>query len=103
VIFGFLSPDNINALADRLAHRVATRYPPVIANAPEQTVSQRRVEEILEEVFSIEFGSGSYLGILGKMRLAHAVRRKLREIGYDEKFVDSIITKLGERPTPRTG
>jgi hypothetical protein len=102
VVFGFSSPDNIKALANSLTHRITTRFPPVIANTPEQTVSQRRIEEILQDIFSSEFKSGSRLGILARMKLAYAFKWKLREIGYDDKFVDFITKKLDEQLTHRT-
>ena len=102
MIFGFSSLDNIKALANRLTQRITTRFPPVIANTPEQTVSQRRVEEILQDIFSSEFKRGSRLGILAKTRLAYAFKWKLREIGYDDRFVDFITKKLNEQLTHRT-
>jgi len=102
VIFGFLSPDKINAFVNRLTQRITTRYPAVIANIPEQTVPQRRIEEIIEEIFSSEFKSGSRFGILGRIKLGYAFKWKLREIGYDDKFVDFIAKKLSEQLTHRT-
>jgi hypothetical protein len=102
VIFGFSSPDNTKALANRLTQRIATRFPPVIANTPEQTVSQQRIEEILQDIFSSEFKSGSRLGILAKMKLAYAFKWKLWQIGYDDKFVDFVTKKLNEQLIRRT-
>jgi len=95
--FALLSFSKVDAFANSLAQRITTRYPPVIANTPEQTVSPRRIEEILEEIFSSEFPSGSRLGILGRTKLGYAFKWKLREIGYDEKFVDFATKKLRER------
>ena len=85
----------VDAFANSLAQRITTRYPPVIANAPEQTVSQRRIEEILDDILSGgELQSGSRLGILSKAKLGHAFKWKLRESGYDDKFVDFAAKKL---------
>jgi hypothetical protein len=92
----------LDTLANSLAQRITTRYPPVIANTPEQTVSRRRIEEILENIFSSEFQSGSRLGILGRMKLGHAFKWKLREMGYDDKFVDFVAKKLIEQLTRPT-
>ena len=89
----------VDALARSLAQRIATRYPPVIANTPEQTVSQGRIEEILEEISS-EFQSGGRLGTLGKAKLRYALKWRLRETGYDEKFIDFAVRKFS-RQTPR--
>lgn len=102
MIFGFSSPGNTKALANRLTQRIATRFPPVIANTPEQTVSQQRIEEILQDIFSSEFKRGSRLGILAKTRLAYAFKWRLREAGYDDKFVDFMTRKLNEQLTGRT-
>ena len=93
----------VDALANSLVQRIATRYPSVIANTPEQTVSQGRIEEILEEIFSNEFQSGSRLGIMGRTKLGYAFRWKLRETGYDDKFVDFVAKKLSEQLTRAIG
>lgn len=94
-----LSFSKVDAFADSLAHRIAARYPPVIANTPEQTVPQTRIEEILEDIFSSEFDSASRLGILSRTKLGHAFKWKLRELGYDDKFVDFVAKKLSEQLT----
>ena len=102
VKFALFSFSKADAFADALVHHIATRYPPVIANAPEQTVPQRRIEEILDEIFSSEFKSGSRLGILGRTKLGYAFKWKLREIGYDDKFVDFVAKKLSGQLTRPT-
>ena len=98
---GLFSFRSVNALAKSLAQRITTRCPTVIANTPEQTVSRERIEEILEEIFSSEFQEGR-LGILGRAKLGYAFKRELREIGYNEDFVDSAVEKLTERLKSRT-
>jgi hypothetical protein len=102
VKLALFSFSKVDAFADSLAHRIVTRYPPVIANAPEQTVSQRRVEEIIEDILSREVQSGSRLGILSRTKLGHAFKWKLREIGYDDKFVDFVAKKLRAQLTRPT-
>ena len=92
----------VDALAQSLAQSITSRYPPVIANTPEQTVSQGRIEEILEEIFSSEFQSGSRLGILGRTKLRYAFKSRLRETGYDEKFIDFAAKKLSKQMPHRT-
>ena len=86
----------VDALADSLVRRIATRYPPVIANTPEQTVSQKRIEEILEDILSNELQGRGRLGILSRTKLGHTFKWKMRETGYDDKFVDFVAKKLGE-------
>ena len=97
-LFSFSS---VNALAKSLAQRITTRCPTVIANAPEQTVSRERIEEILEEIFSSEFQERR-LGVLGRTKLGYAFKWELREIGYNENFVDFAVKKLTERQKNRT-
>jgi len=89
----------LDALAESLAQRITTRYPPVIANAPEQTVSQGRIEEILEDIFSSEFQGGGRPGIVRRTKLGYAFKWRLRDIGYDDKFVDFAAKKLSKQLT----
>lgn len=104
VILRFLSPSKVNAFAKIMGQLITTRCPPVIANNPEQIVSQKRMAEILEEIFSSapQFRGEDRLGILGRAKLGHAFKWELREIGYEEKFVDFAAEKLIERLTRRT-
>src|SRR5947209_3753717 len=104
VILRFFSPSKVNAFVKIMGRRITTRCPPVIANNPEQIVSQKRIAEILEEIFSSasEFRQENRLGRLGKAKLGHAFKWELREIGYEEKFVDFATEKLIEQLTRRT-
>jgi hypothetical protein len=98
----------VNAFAKIMGRRITTRCPPVIANNPEQIVSQKRIaeilEEILEEIFSSapQFRGKNRPGILGRAKLGHAFKWELREIGYEDKFVDFAAEKLIEQLTRRT-
>ena len=87
----------VNGLAQSLAQRITTRYPPVIANTPERVVSQARVEEILDAVFSGELEGRSRFGFVARATLGYALKWKLRETGYDNEFVDFTTKKLGQR------
>ena len=104
MILRLFSPSKVNAFAKIMGRRITTRCPPVIANSPEQIVSQKRIAEILEEIFSSapQFRVENRLGILGRVRLGHAFKWELREIGYEEKFVDFAAEKLIEQLTRRT-
>jgi hypothetical protein len=105
VIFGLFSLDRVNALAKNAAQRITTRYPPVIANNPERTVSLGRIAEILQEAFSSvpQFHQEGPLGLLGRAKLRNIFKWELREIGYEEEFVDLAAKKLIERLTHRIG
>jgi hypothetical protein len=87
----------VNVLAQSLAERITTRYPPVIANTPERVVSQERFKEILDAVFSDELKRGNRFGFGVRLTLGYALKWKLREIGYDDEFVDFAAKKLGQR------
>ncbi len=77
-------------MARCLAQDVAKRYPPAIANNPVQMVSQQRLSDILEEVFTraTEFGRQNKLGRYKRIRLGKDFRWELKELGYDEKFIE---------------
>ena len=46
------STSKVNEFAKTLANDIAKRYPPAIANNPEQMVSHQRLTTILEEAFN---------------------------------------------------
>ena len=104
MIFGFFSPDKVHAFAKSLAQRLTTRYPPVIANNSEPPVSQKRIAEIIHEAFATvpQFHQEAPLGLLGRAKLRSAFKWELREIGYDDKFVDLVAQKHSEQLAHRT-
>src|SRR5215472_2694056 len=87
-----------DALVQRVAQRITVRFPPVIANNPERTVSPERVDEILADCIAgaVQSPSESRVGFLGRTRLKSALKWELREIGYEEKFADLAAEKLAE-------
>lgn len=101
MILGFLSPDwaNTLTLAKDVAQLITSRYPPVIANNPERTVSQARIAQILKEAFASvpQLHQEKSLGLIGRARFGSAFKWELREIGYEEEFIDLATRKLVER------
>ena len=85
-----------DTLLESVARQIRARFPPVVANDPERTASQERIEEIVEETFTAALQSEGErrIGLLGRARLRNALRRELREIGYDEKFVNFAVDKF---------
>ena len=83
-------------MAKSLAQDVARRYPPAIANNPVQVVSQQRLSDILEEVFTCvtDFGRENKLGWYKRTRLGANFRWELNELGYDKKFIDTATEAL---------
>jgi hypothetical protein len=82
-----------DTLLDSVAQRISARFPPVVANDPERKVSHERIKEIAEETFAAALQSEPerQIGFVGRVRLRSALGRKLREIGYDEKFVNFAV------------
>ena len=95
------SPRKFGTLVEGIAQRISARFPPLVANNPERTVSEKRIEEILEETFAaaLQPERENEIGFLGRARLRNALKRQLREIGYDEQFVDFAAGKLIEQLT----
>jgi len=96
VNFRLFSPKQIQMLAQGLAADIASRYPAEIANNPEPMVSRQRRSEILENIFlrARHLNLGGWLGILARIRLASALKWQLKEMGYDEKFIDTAMEHL---------
>ena len=94
--FRLFSAKHIQTLAQSLAADIASRYPAEIANSPEAMVSQQRRSEILENIFlrARQFNLGSRLGVLARIRLAGGLKWQLKEMGYDEKFIDTAMEYL---------
>ena len=107
MILRFFSTRKVDEFARSLAQDVAKRYPPAIANNPAQMVSQKRLTGILEESFTraAEFNRDNRLGWFKKAKLGNEFRWELKEIGYDEKFIDiateGLIVYLTRGPSPK--
>ncbi|MSQ52621.1 MAG: hypothetical protein EXR28_12105 [Betaproteobacteria bacterium] len=84
------SSSKVNDFAKSLAADIAKRYPPAIANNPEQMVSHKRLTTILEETFkrAAEFQKGQKLGWFGRAKLVNEFQWELKDIGYESKFVE---------------
>ncbi len=95
-------------MAKSLAQDVAKRYPPAIANNPAQVVSQQRLSGILEQVFTraANFSRENKLGWYKKAKLGNDFRWELKEMGYDEKFIDvateGLILCVSRNPSLKT-
>ena len=94
----------VDEFAKVLARDIAKRYPPAIANNPEQTVSTKRLTSILEDAFgrAHAFKSEEKLGIYGKAKLGNTFKWELKELGYNDKFVDLATEGLVVFLTRRT-
>ena len=95
-MFKLFGPSKTDEFAKNLAQDIAKRYPPAIANNPEQMVSQKRLTAILEEAFNKarQFNTENQLGMLKKAKLGNTFKWELKEMGYDKKFVDMATEGL---------
>jgi hypothetical protein len=106
MFFDLFSPNKVDAFAQALASEVARRYPPAVANDPGQTISQKRLTTILDEIFCAahSFNRENRLGIFRKALLCNTFQWMLKELGYDEKFVDTatefLLVSLTRHPDP---
>jgi hypothetical protein len=99
VKFALFAFSKVDTFARGMAQRVTKRYPPIVANNPEQAVSQKRIEEILKETFADarQFQWENRLGSLGRAKLGNTFKWELREIGYEDKFIDFAAKKIIEQ------
>jgi len=103
-MFGLFSPGKVTEFARSLAQNVAQRYPPAIANNPDQIVSQKRIVEILDQVFARaqRFEQENRLGLFSKLSLRSVFKQEMREAGYEEKFANFAVEFLAARLTRST-
>jgi hypothetical protein len=107
MILNIFSTSKVTEFAKGLAQDIGKRYPPAIANNPAQMVSQKRLTGILEETFlrATEFNRENKLGWYKKAKLGNEFKWELKEMGYDEKFVDvateGLIVYLTRGATPK--
>ena len=94
--FRFFSARPIQTLAQKLAADIGRRYPAGIANSPEAMVSEQRRSEILQNIFvrARQFDLETRLGVLARIRLSSTLKWQLKEMGYDEKFIDTAMEHL---------
>jgi hypothetical protein len=97
----------VNEFAKSLANDIAKRYPPAIANNPEQMVSHKRLTSILEETFNraATFQKEQKLGWFRRAKLINEFQWELKEFGYDKKFVEmaaeGLLVYVTRGPDPR--
>jgi len=90
MVFRLFGPSKIDEFAKSLAQDIGKRYPPAIANNPEQMVSQKRLTAILEDTFTRahQFNRENRLGMFKKAKLGNTFKWELKEMGYEDRFVD---------------
>ena len=96
MVFKIFGSSKVDEFAKSLAQDIGKRYPPAIANNPEQMISQKRLATILEDAFvqAHRFNAENGLGVFRKAKLGNTFKWELKEMGYDEKFVDMATEGL---------
>jgi len=84
------STSEVDKFAKDLAKDIGERYPVAVANDPARKVSANRLTAILEDAFgqASDFASKNKLGAFKKAKLGNTFRWELKEMGYDDKFVE---------------
>lgn len=104
----FKRPD-VDGFARQLAAELAASFPPAIANEPRRKVSPHRLTRILENTLdkARAFALEHRLGVVGKAKLGNSFRWELKELGYNEAFIEVategviVYVTRGEKPDAR--
>lgn len=102
----FFSRPNIDRFAKDLAGELARSFPPSVANEPRRKVSPHRLTKILENTLEKArgFALEHKLGVVGKAKLGNSFRWELKELGYNEAFIEVategviVYVTRGEKP-----
>ena len=96
MIFKLFAASKVDEFAKGLAQDIGKRYPPAIANNPEQMVSQKRLTHILEEAFNRahQFNREQKLSMFKKAKLGNTFKWELKEMGYEKTFIDMATEGL---------
>ena len=95
-LFGSVSGKEVDTFAHSLAEDLSKRYPPALDTAGGQTLSDKRLSRILEDVCTkaVAFRSEHKLGVYKKARLGNTFRWRLEEMGYSKKFIETATEGL---------
>ena len=95
---------DLTDFAKSLAQEIAKRFPPTLANDPQRMVSPKRLTTIIEEICekAAHFKDEKKLGVFKKASLGNTFQWELKEMGYNEKFVEvateALIVYITRRP-----
>jgi hypothetical protein len=95
-LFGTISSKQVDAFAKDLAGELSKRYPPGLDQAGGQTLSEKRLTRILEDVCNkaVDFKNEHKLGVYKKARLGNTFRWELESLGYSKKFIETATEGL---------
>jgi len=96
----------VDAFADQLAEDLSKRLPPTLMNDEKRRPSTKRIGRVLENSLAraVDYKQERKLGIYGKAKLANEFRWKLKDKGYDDKFIElateAMTVYISRRDTP---
>ena len=95
-LFGSVSSKEVDAFAKELAEDLAKRYPPTVDQKSGQSLSEKRLSGILEEICNkaLAFKNQHKLGVYKKARLGNTFRWELEERGYSKMFIETATEGL---------
>jgi hypothetical protein len=103
-MFNLFGGKELEEFAKSLAQEIAKRFPPTLANDPQRMVSPKRLTTIIEEVCekAAQFKEENKLGTLKKASLGNTFQWELKEMGYNDKFVEvateALIVYITRKP-----
>ncbi|MBL8381821.1 MAG: hypothetical protein JNM90_02015 [Burkholderiales bacterium] len=95
----------LEEFAKSLAQEILKRFPPAMANDPQRLVNPKRLTAVIEEVCekAAQFKDEKKLGMFKKAALGNTFQWELKEMGYNEKFVEvateALIVYITRRPS----
>lgn len=97
--FSGIFSNELMVFAGNLVEKIAKQFPPVNEHMLSTKGGKRRLESILEHVFSDidEFQKKNQLGVFGKARLGNKFRWGLVEKGYSTQFAEALTEGVIKR------
>lgn len=95
-LFGSVSGRQVDDFARSLVGEIAKFYPPEEKAGAARKVSQKKIASVLEGALkkAVDFKKQHGLGIYKTARLGNTVRWELKELGYNEAFVEALVKDL---------
>lgn len=96
----------LEEFAKSLAQEILRQFPPAMANDPQRMVNPKRLTAVIEEVCekAAQFKEDKKLGMFKKASLGNTFQWELKEMGYNEKFVEvateAMIVYITRRAPP---
>ena len=95
-LFGSVSGRQVDEFAKSLVADITKYYPPVARTNSPRKVSQKKVASVLEGALkkAVDFKKQHRLGIYKTARLGNTFRWELKELGYNETFIEALVEDL---------